>query len=36
MKKDYESPIVEVVKFDEEDVITTSGQINFGDIRGDE
>ena len=25
MKKEYTSPIVEVVKFQEEDVITTSG-----------
>ena len=32
MKKDYEKPIVMIEKFDQEDVIVTSGIVNFNDI----
>lgn len=36
MKKNYEKPIVEIEKFNEEDAITTtSGLINYGDILGE-
>ena len=32
MKRIYEKPIVEIEKFDEEDVIVTSGIVNFIEI----
>lgn len=35
MKKTYESPILEIVNFDEGDFITTSGIVNALDIPGD-
>ena len=31
MKKNYESPIIEVVIIDN-DILTASGQVNFGEI----
>ena len=36
MKKIYVSPIVEIEKFADGDVITTSGLLNYGEIPGDE
>ena len=36
MKKDYETPVIEVINFDKEDVITTSGFVPFDEIPGDE
>ena len=31
-KKVYEEPYVEIVKLDNEDIVQTSGEINFMDI----
>lgn len=30
MKKQYESPVMEIVEFETEDIITTSSEINNG------
>ena len=30
MKKQYESPVMEIVEFEAEDIITTSSEINNG------
>lgn len=30
MKKDYEKPVMEVIQFDTKDVITTSGDHDYG------
>lgn len=30
MKKQYEAPVMEIVEFETEDIITTSGEINNG------
>ena len=30
MKKQYELPVMEIVEFEAEDIITTSGEINNG------
>jgi len=31
IKREYETPVCEVIEFDTEDVITTSGEIGGGD-----
>lgn len=35
-KKDYEKPVVEIIEFDLEDSIATSGVDNFGSLFGEE